>query len=197
MFQTISKSNFVLILQTYLADSEFQTVFVMTKEEFYEQPRWKQELQKKKADLFWNMAGPEWIPSILQNYTLLPLLFQKRAHAFQRSHHVAMMITSSSFCCFCELYRVLLYLHTVWPRYIGPWVPWPLHYSELLPSIACLCVCFLCLSNWCKWFRRNYFLVQLTLLVRFCKVMMHWHQGVWNIFLLRLKLLLSGAVLWV
>ena len=121
MFQTISKSNFVLILQTYLADSEFQTVFVMTKEEFYEQPRWKQELQKKKADLFWNMAGPEWIPSILQNYTLLPLLFQKRAHAFQRSHHVAMMITSSSFCCFCELYRVLLYLHTGWARYIGPW----------------------------------------------------------------------------
>ena len=59
MFQTISKSNFVLILQTYLADSEFQTVFGMTKEEFYEQPRWKQELQKKKADLFWNMAGPE------------------------------------------------------------------------------------------------------------------------------------------
>ena len=59
MFQTISKSNFVLILQTYLADSEFQTVFGMTKEEFYEQPRWKQELQKKKADLFWNTAGPE------------------------------------------------------------------------------------------------------------------------------------------
>ena len=122
MFQTISKSNFVLILQTYLADSEFQTVFVMTKEEFYEQPRWKQELQKKKADLFWNMAGPEWIPSILQNYTLLPLLFQKRAHATQHCHHVARMITSSWFCCFCELYRVLLYLHTVWAHYIGPWV---------------------------------------------------------------------------
>jgi hypothetical protein len=45
-------SNFVLILQTYLSDSEFQTVFGMAKEEFYEQPRWKQELQKKKADLF-------------------------------------------------------------------------------------------------------------------------------------------------
>jgi hypothetical protein len=29
----------------------------------------------------------------------------------------------------------------------------------------------------------------------FYKVMMHWHQGVWNIFLLRLKLLFSGAVL--
>ncbi|KAK8445877.1 hypothetical protein SEVIR_9G402100v4 [Setaria viridis] len=38
--------------ETYLSESEFQTVFGMTKEEFYEQPRWKQELQKKKADLF-------------------------------------------------------------------------------------------------------------------------------------------------
>ncbi|ONL98225.1 Villin-2 [Zea mays] len=38
--------------ETYLVDSEFETVFGMTKEEFYEQPRWKQELQKKKADLF-------------------------------------------------------------------------------------------------------------------------------------------------
>lgn len=43
---------FILLLQTYLVDSEFETVFGMTKEEFYEQPRWKQELQKKKADLF-------------------------------------------------------------------------------------------------------------------------------------------------
>ncbi|XP_066392021.1 villin-2-like isoform X2 [Miscanthus floridulus] len=38
--------------ETYLVDSEFETVFGMTKEEFYEQPRWKQELQKKKANLF-------------------------------------------------------------------------------------------------------------------------------------------------
>ncbi|CAL4930935.1 unnamed protein product [Urochloa decumbens] len=38
--------------ETYLSDDEFQTVFGMAKEEFYEQPRWKQELQKKKADLF-------------------------------------------------------------------------------------------------------------------------------------------------
>ncbi|AQL06538.1 Villin-2 [Zea mays] len=38
--------------ETYLVDNEFETVFGMTKEEFYEQPRWKQELQKKKADLF-------------------------------------------------------------------------------------------------------------------------------------------------
>uniref|UniRef100_A0A0A9CHT3 HP domain-containing protein n=1 Tax=Arundo donax TaxID=35708 RepID=A0A0A9CHT3_ARUDO len=38
--------------ETYLSDSEFQTVFGITKEAFYEQPRWKQELLKKKADLF-------------------------------------------------------------------------------------------------------------------------------------------------
>jgi hypothetical protein len=48
----IPKAKFILLLQTYLVDSEFETVFGMTKEEFYEQPRWKQELQKKKADLF-------------------------------------------------------------------------------------------------------------------------------------------------
>ncbi|KAK3147206.1 hypothetical protein QOZ80_3BG0279450 [Eleusine coracana subsp. coracana] len=38
--------------ETYLSESEFETIFSMTKDEFYEQPRWKQELQKKKADLF-------------------------------------------------------------------------------------------------------------------------------------------------
>ncbi|KAE8782114.1 villin-2-like [Hordeum vulgare] len=38
--------------ETYLSDTEFQTVFGMNKEEFYQQPRWKQELQKRKADLF-------------------------------------------------------------------------------------------------------------------------------------------------
>ncbi|KAL5219060.1 hypothetical protein ABZP36_019744 [Zizania latifolia] len=38
--------------ETYLSDTEFQTVFGMPKEEFYQQPRWKQELQKRKADLF-------------------------------------------------------------------------------------------------------------------------------------------------
>ncbi|VAH91253.1 unnamed protein product [Triticum turgidum subsp. durum] len=38
--------------ETYLSDSEFQTVFGMSKEEFYKQPRWKQEQQKRKADLF-------------------------------------------------------------------------------------------------------------------------------------------------
>ncbi|CAM0873252.1 unnamed protein product [Alopecurus aequalis] len=38
--------------ESYLSDSEFQTVFGVTKEEFYQQPRWKQELQKRKVDLF-------------------------------------------------------------------------------------------------------------------------------------------------
>ncbi|XP_039849026.1 villin-2-like [Panicum virgatum] len=38
--------------EAYLSDSEFQTVFGMTKDAFYQQPNWKQELQKRKADLF-------------------------------------------------------------------------------------------------------------------------------------------------
>uniref|UniRef100_A0ACD5WVP1 Uncharacterized protein n=1 Tax=Avena sativa TaxID=4498 RepID=A0ACD5WVP1_AVESA len=38
--------------ETYLSDSEFQTAFGVTKEEFYQQPRWKQDQQKKQADLF-------------------------------------------------------------------------------------------------------------------------------------------------
>ncbi|PWZ31464.1 Villin-2 [Zea mays] len=38
--------------EAYLSDSEFQTVFGMTKDAFYRQPNWKQELQKRKADLF-------------------------------------------------------------------------------------------------------------------------------------------------
>ncbi|RLN23328.1 hypothetical protein C2845_PM07G34920 [Panicum miliaceum] len=38
--------------EAYLLDSEFQTVFGMTKDAFYQQPNWKQELQKRKADLF-------------------------------------------------------------------------------------------------------------------------------------------------
>ncbi|XP_039127866.1 villin-2-like [Dioscorea cayenensis subsp. rotundata] len=38
--------------EIYLSDEEFQTVFGMTKELFYQQPKWKQDLQKKNADLF-------------------------------------------------------------------------------------------------------------------------------------------------
>lgn len=38
--------------QAYLSDEEFQTILGMTKEDFYELPRWKQDMHKKKADLF-------------------------------------------------------------------------------------------------------------------------------------------------
>ncbi|KAI5002045.1 hypothetical protein ZWY2020_026695 [Hordeum vulgare] len=38
--------------EAYLSESEFQTVFGVTKDVFYLQPGWKQELQKRKADLF-------------------------------------------------------------------------------------------------------------------------------------------------
>ncbi|KAH7679275.1 Villin/Gelsolin protein [Dioscorea alata] len=38
--------------EIYLSDEEFQTVFGMTKELFYQQPKWKQDLQKKNAYLF-------------------------------------------------------------------------------------------------------------------------------------------------
>ncbi|CAI9099911.1 OLC1v1036806C1 [Oldenlandia corymbosa var. corymbosa] len=38
--------------EAYLSDEEFQAVFGMTKEAFYKLPRWKQDMHKKKADLF-------------------------------------------------------------------------------------------------------------------------------------------------
>ncbi|KAJ7976768.1 Villin-2 [Quillaja saponaria] len=38
--------------EAYLSDDEFQTVFGMTKEAFYNLPRWKQDLLKKKVELF-------------------------------------------------------------------------------------------------------------------------------------------------
>ncbi|KAJ0980956.1 hypothetical protein J5N97_009211 [Dioscorea zingiberensis] len=38
--------------EAYLSDEEFQTVFGMTKEVFYLQPKWKQDIQKRNADLF-------------------------------------------------------------------------------------------------------------------------------------------------
>jgi hypothetical protein len=38
--------------EAYLSDSEFQTVFGISKDAFYRQPGWKQELQKRKAGLF-------------------------------------------------------------------------------------------------------------------------------------------------
>ncbi|KAI8562276.1 hypothetical protein RHMOL_Rhmol03G0022600 [Rhododendron molle] len=38
--------------EAYLSDEEFQTVFGVTKEAFYKLPKWKQDMHKKKFDLF-------------------------------------------------------------------------------------------------------------------------------------------------
>ncbi|XP_022747943.1 villin-2-like [Durio zibethinus] len=38
--------------EAYLSDEEFRTVFRMAKEAFYKLPKWKQDMLKKKADLF-------------------------------------------------------------------------------------------------------------------------------------------------
>lgn len=38
--------------EAYLSDEEFQTIFKTTKEGFYKLPKWKQDMQKKKFDLF-------------------------------------------------------------------------------------------------------------------------------------------------
>ncbi|TQD92833.1 hypothetical protein C1H46_021542 [Malus baccata] len=38
--------------ETYLSDEEFQTIFGMPKDAFYRLPKWKQDMQKRKADLF-------------------------------------------------------------------------------------------------------------------------------------------------
>ncbi|KAH0972082.1 hypothetical protein GBA52_024238 [Prunus armeniaca] len=38
--------------ETSASDEEFQTIFGMTKDAFYQLPKWKQDMQKKKADLF-------------------------------------------------------------------------------------------------------------------------------------------------
>ncbi|CAL9751927.1 unnamed protein product [Musa acuminata subsp. burmannicoides] len=38
--------------EAYLSDGEFQTTLGMTKEAFYRQPKWKQDMQKRKVDLF-------------------------------------------------------------------------------------------------------------------------------------------------
>ncbi|XP_011048059.1 PREDICTED: villin-3-like isoform X2 [Populus euphratica] len=38
--------------EAYLSDEEFQAVFGVTKEAFYKMPKWKQDMQKKKFDLF-------------------------------------------------------------------------------------------------------------------------------------------------
>ncbi|XP_041999575.1 villin-2-like [Salvia splendens] len=38
--------------EAYLSEEDFQTVFEMSKEAFYQNPKWKQDLLKKKAELF-------------------------------------------------------------------------------------------------------------------------------------------------
>ncbi|KAF2307946.1 hypothetical protein GH714_033635 [Hevea brasiliensis] len=38
--------------EAYLSEEDFQTIFGMTKDAFYKLPKWKQELQKRKVDLF-------------------------------------------------------------------------------------------------------------------------------------------------
>ncbi|KAG0489608.1 hypothetical protein HPP92_006471 [Vanilla planifolia] len=38
--------------EAYLSDEEFRSVFGMTKQAFYQQPKWKQDMQKRKVDLF-------------------------------------------------------------------------------------------------------------------------------------------------
>ncbi|KAM7264597.1 hypothetical protein ACFE04_002280 [Oxalis oulophora] len=38
--------------EAYLSDEDFQSIFKTSKESFYKLPKWKQDLQKKKVDLF-------------------------------------------------------------------------------------------------------------------------------------------------
>ncbi|WOK96048.1 villin-2-like isoform X1 [Canna indica] len=38
--------------EAYLSDAEFEAILCMTKEAFYQQPKWKQDMQKRKVDLF-------------------------------------------------------------------------------------------------------------------------------------------------
>lgn len=38
--------------ETYLSDEEFESIFGVTKEAFYKLPKWKQDMQKRKVDLF-------------------------------------------------------------------------------------------------------------------------------------------------
>lgn len=45
-------SNHEHFFQAYLSDEEFESVLGMTKEAFYKVPKWKQDVHKKKVDLF-------------------------------------------------------------------------------------------------------------------------------------------------
>lgn len=41
-----------MMFQMYLSPEEFEEIFKMSKEAFYQLPRWKQDQVKKKVDLF-------------------------------------------------------------------------------------------------------------------------------------------------
>lgn len=51
-FKLVFTIDHHLVLQAYLSDEEFQSIFGKTKEAFYKLPKWKQDMQKKKFDLF-------------------------------------------------------------------------------------------------------------------------------------------------
>lgn len=51
-FQSVFNLFLNMVSQAYLSDEEFQNVFGMAKEDFYKLPKWKQDMQKKKVDLF-------------------------------------------------------------------------------------------------------------------------------------------------
>lgn len=38
--------------QAYLSDEDFSSIMGMTKDAFYKLPKWKQDMNKKKVDLF-------------------------------------------------------------------------------------------------------------------------------------------------
>lgn len=40
------------VSQAYLSEEEFRSIFGVAKEAFYKLPKWKQDMQKKKFDLF-------------------------------------------------------------------------------------------------------------------------------------------------
>lgn len=56
-FEFLMKASYFFLFllmycQAYLSDEEFQSILKMTKESFYKLPKWKQDIHKKKVDLF-------------------------------------------------------------------------------------------------------------------------------------------------
>lgn len=52
IFFFFSSSPMINSFQAYLSDEEFESVLGMTKEAFYKVPKWKQDVHKRKVDLF-------------------------------------------------------------------------------------------------------------------------------------------------